>query len=339
MLEKLRQTWKSREFKTFALYGLLALTFIWVVIFAISPVAVSIMRQWSRSDVEMRSKLIFSLTERNFVQLLGEKRTSDIDSLFERIAEDEKVVAVGFCDAGGSWRYATRLMPASITSAEVARSDTDSYASFRANRRDVLVAAFPVANTGGHFVVLNDLSFAQQRGAEVRRYFAAILAILILGLAIAATTLVFLYIRGWVVRVRRTLLDGRHAEGDAPQYGPFEQEIRLLLHQLEYGRKGFEEDHIEWDASVLRRLVEDELSGTEVLVVSNREPYIHNYGKNGIEIQLPASGLVSALEPVMRACGGTWIAHGSGSADRDVVDQGDKIAVPPGHASHACRSI
>ena len=40
----------------------------------------------------------------------------------------------------------------------------------------------------------------------------------------------------------------------------------------------------------------------------------------GIEVKRPASGLVTAVEPVMRACSGTWIAHGSGSADREVVD-------------------
>ena len=51
-----------------------------------------------------------------------------------------------------------------------------------------------------------------------------------------------------------------------------------------------------------------------------------------IEVQRPASGLVTALEPVMRACSGTWIAHGSGSADRDVVDAHDHVTVPPGQA-------
>ena len=64
-------------------------------------------------------------------------------------------------------------------------------------------------------------------------------------------------------------------------------------------------------------------------MVSNREPYIHNRDGDHISVQRPASGLVSALEPVMRACGGTWVAHGSGSADRDTVDANDHVAVPP----------
>ena len=68
-------------------------------------------------------------------------------------------------------------------------------------------------------------------------------------------------------------------------------------------------------------------------MVSNREPYIHNLDENGeMKVQRPASGLVSALEPVTRACGGTWIAHGSGSGDPRGGGQprpGDGAALEP----------
>jgi trehalose 6-phosphate synthase len=57
------------------------------------------------------------------------------------------------------------------------------------------------------------------------------------------------------------------------------------------------------------------LRDREVIVVSNREPYIHNKSNDStIKLQVPASGMVAALEPVMRACGGTWIAHGHSPA-------------------------
>ena len=68
-------------------------------------------------------------------------------------------------------------------------------------------------------------------------------------------------------------------------------------------------------------MLRSELRGNDVIVVSNREPYIHVRTPDGIRVQHPASGLVTALEPVMRACSGTWIAHGSGSADRETVDR------------------
>ncbi len=97
---------------------------------------------------------------------------------------------------------------------------------------------------------------------------------------------------------------------------------------------------VKWSPAALRRLLEDELPGADVVVVSNREPYIHNRAPDGsVSLQMPASGLVSALEPITRACGGTWIAHGSGSADADVVDEQDRIAVPPGDPSYALRRI
>src|SRR5688500_19186518 len=86
-------------------------------------------------------------------------------------------------------------------------------------------------------------------------------------------------------------------------------------------------------AAQLGSTLTDSLRGTRLIVVANREPYIHVRRKRtarglwnwmrgrketeGIEWTRPASGLVTALDPVMRACGGTWIAHGSGSADRE----------------------
>lgn len=41
----------------------------------------------------------------------------------------------------------------------------------------------------------------------------------------------------------------------------------------------------------------------------------------------------------MRACGGTWIAHGSGSADRETVDRRDHIRVPPNEPAYTLRRI
>ena len=79
-----------------------------------------------------------------------------------------------------------------------------------------------------------------------------------------------------------------------------------------------------WTPEALRAILHGELRGQEVIVVSNREPYIHVRRGRRDRVQRPASGLVTALEPIMRACSGTWIAHGSGSADRDVVDAHDR---------------
>ncbi|HSN16281.1 MAG TPA: trehalose-6-phosphate synthase, partial [Anaeromyxobacteraceae bacterium] len=95
----------------------------------------------------------------------------------------------------------------------------------------------------------------------------------------------------------------------------------------------------DWTPATLQAILHEELRGHEVLVVSNREPYIHVRAPEGIRVQRPASGLVTALEPVMRACSGTWIAHGSGSADREVVDARDRIGVPSRDPAYQLRRV
>ena len=79
----------------------------------------------------------------------------------------------------------------------------------------------------------------------------------------------------------------------------------------------------------LRELVQEKLRDYLFIVVSNREPYVHTFSGREIKCQKPPSGLTMALDPVMQACGGTWIAHGSGDADAHVVDKDNKVMVPP----------
>jgi trehalose 6-phosphate synthase len=344
MLEKLRHAWTSRGARTIAGYGAIAMVFTMLVILAATPFATSFMQQWSRADIEVRSRLIFNLTHDNLERLLAEKEGGAITTLLERIAEDERVLAVGFCNRSGVLLYSTKFMPATFSCEQVARTDTESFSTFRADGRDLIIGSFPLAvpGAGGHLVILHDLGFAEHRGTEIRRYFSAVLAIIILATVLAAAVVSVFFIRGLISRLRRTLVGARSGKFlvvPGAEHGPFEREVRQLLHQLDVNRSNIEADRTTWDASALRRLMESELAGTEVIVVSNREPYIHNRGAKDIEIQLPASGLVSALEPVMRACGGTWIAHGSGSADAEVVDIQDHIRVPPEAPSYTLRRV
>ncbi len=94
-----------------------------------------------------------------------------------------------------------------------------------------------------------------------------------------------------------------------------------------------------WNKNNLKDVVRDKIGEHKFIVVSSREPYIHTYTERGIQAFTPASGMTTALSPVMRACGGTWIAHGSGDADKDVVDAKDHVAVPPDNPSFTLRRI
>ena len=98
----------------------------------------------------------------------------------------------------------------------------------------------------------------------------------------------------------------------------------------------------EWSRDRLVSLLKERLSGLRVVVVANREPYIHNrVAGPGSDITWirPASGLVTALDPIMRATGGVWIAHGSGSADRESADERGRLPVPPHKPSYTLRRI
>jgi trehalose 6-phosphate synthase len=93
-----------------------------------------------------------------------------------------------------------------------------------------------------------------------------------------------------------------------------------------------------WTPERLRVSVQSKLRGS-LYIVSNREPYMHvRRGKN-VEAFVPASGLVTALEPILRACDGTWIAHGSGDADREAVDEHDRLRVPPDKPEYTLRRV
>lgn len=123
-----------------------------------------------------------------------------------------------------------------------------------------------------------------------------------------------------VTSIRRSLLEARSTASE---------EARLRLEKLDSP----------WTAQRLKEFLKDILKGRSIYMVSNREPYIHTKNGGKISYFLPASGLATAIEPVMRACGGVWIAHGSGDADKLVVDKFDSIKVPPDEPKYTLKRV
>ena len=114
---------------------------------------------------------------------------------------------------------------------------------------------------------------------------------------------------------------------------------RKVLREFEKNGQSVDAALVTWSPETLRKILAEDLPDAQVIVVSNREPYIHNEKNGEVELVVPASGLVSALEPITRACGGTWIAYGGGSADRAVVDRNDRIQVPPDNPTYTLRRV
>jgi trehalose 6-phosphate synthase len=94
-----------------------------------------------------------------------------------------------------------------------------------------------------------------------------------------------------------------------------------------------------WTPERLNEEMKQVLQNKKLIVVSNREPYMHIRSGREIKCITPASGMVTALEPILKACGGLWIASGSGDADRETVDENDKVQVPPYEGKYTLRRV
>ncbi|MEN6463953.1 MAG: trehalose-6-phosphate synthase [Syntrophaceae bacterium] len=131
------------------------------------------------------------------------------------------------------------------------------------------------------------------------------------------------------------------------ELGLLASEVEQVALQLRVARKSIIEEAQEkveknglWTEGRLRELVQARFGESSLIVVSNREPYLHVVREDGeAECTWPASGVVTAIDPVMRACGGTWIAHGSGNADRQFVNSRDKLGAPPGNEQYILKRV
>jgi trehalose 6-phosphate synthase len=325
-------------------YGLAALLIVVAIILLIPPFAASLIQQWSRSDVESRSVLAFNSALDEFTALLNQHDSKKIVALFERMSLDEQLLAVGFCDEGGTLLYRTKAMPKTFACKEATLRKTPTFSTLRLGRLRLLVSSFPVESPAarGHVVLLHDLALVEQRTAEARIWTIIVLVGVVFLAAAFAALVAVLLARRWLQSLRRAIDDvrlGGSGAIEASEAPPFAQEFRHLLRDLQLTDLPVDGPDVDWSPAMLRLVLTQKLPGTEVIVVSNREPYIHNREGNEIILQTPASGLVAAIEPIMRACGGTWVAHGSGSADRETVDRFDRIRVPPDFPSYVLRRV
>jgi trehalose 6-phosphate synthase len=322
-------------------YLVIALVLTMVLGLLLAPYAGRIVEQWSRADVEARSRLVFHAIEPMIDRAVEEQTWSGLSTLFERVALDKRILAAGYCDASGVLIAQSPEMPASFSCEKIARADAESFSSIRVDARKILVAAFPmVANSGrSYFVILTDLSFADARSAQFLAFLLSALAGATLVLLFVGAVFAVMMLRNWTNSLRRTVEEIRQGRSEAtPSKATpaIDRELRRLLRESELVSVS---NQVDWNPKSLRDLLNNVLPGAEVLVVSNREPYIHNRAGDRIVVQSPASGLVSALEPVMRACGGIWIAHGSGSADQELVDASDRVRVPEGSPAYTLRRV
>lgn len=324
----------------------LSLRFIFPLIFVLSlvayllvPVVDNLTLQWFKRDLDLRAELIGRSVNAAMLNLDAARASSVIPGLFEDYTKDERLLAIGFCEEIGELSFKTSHFPKDL------HCQNQEGPIEKLIQGQVHVARIPssISSRPGNLIIVHDLSFVQRRSDSTRNYIIVFFLALALVISFLTVLIVQLSWRGWISSIRSLIKgDGIFtlmSFNSNPEINPIAKELRHLVRDLERERKIRDESQITWSPGTLKEILNKELSGDEILILSNREPYIHTRKDGKVDVQVPASGLVTALEPIMRACSGTWVAHGSGNADKEFVDKKDHVLVPPGNPSYRIRRV
>jgi trehalose 6-phosphate synthase len=313
-------------------------------------------RSWFESDLNLRSSLAVAAARQSLVQSWEGDGKRLTDSLSD-IARDERILGAAACSPVNAQLAATGFYPEEFScswlSHQIEREPGDLRSTWSTIRDladgRVQLSVVPLQAAGnilGQVVLVHDLSYMSRREATTRRFLFA--AFLVLSAAAAIATLLAgrLAWRDWTAAMRRALAvrgpgaAGLRGDGDGDErdFQPLMRDVRSLVDRL-VDERDREARGGTWSPQRLRATLTQYLQGERVVILANREPYVHDKTEGGVRVLHPASGLVTALEPVMRACSGVWVAHGSGSADRQTSDAKGRVMVPPGEESYMLRRV
>jgi len=316
-----------------------------LVAFIAVPYIDRVFAGWFRSDVELRSRLVMTSVEDSLADLLQNNELNRARAYLDRVAGDERLLGIVICGRLGEMLVQTALVPSIVACSPSDPSATVVHSMVQASFGPIEISRFPLTTPGGanyQVMFVHDLGYIGRRQTAARSVLLAFVVFAAAILAILGGLGVRLLLNRWIrlllgdIRSRRFLDDAESSRASAPVL----MRVREVLRELEVNQRQEIEFRENWTPQALQQVVREQLDGCRMLVVSNREPYIHNLGTDGRPVvQVPASGMVTAIEPIMRACSGTWIAHGSGAADRMVVDKSDRVQVPPEDPSYALRRV
>ena len=273
------------------------------------PVVDSFALRWFMRDLDTRAQLFGSTLEEPLAQAVGSKAWERVDAVLNRASRDERVYGMALCGPDNKVLRRTNSLPSSVDCDLIRNVQPGRGYSLGRGKGRLHITAVPVpaVGAGATLMIVHDMSFIDQRSEDTR--LGVLLLFTGLGIVLALITLLIAHMswRGWVAGVRAMLQgDGviRPFSQPRPELQPLVGDLRTMLRDLRNERRSHDVGAITWTPAALRSLLNDRLRGDEIIVVSNREPYIHVRGVNSTEVQRPASGLVTAVEPVMRACSG-----------------------------------
>jgi trehalose-6-phosphate synthase len=332
-----------------------------IVTFIVARNQVRTEKQGLRSDLERRAEILAESMQETVEPVLQKGSTTQLRRIVERFGNREHLAGVAIYDADGKVTAASSKLnsyaenlPAVFAKSEVEDRGIGQYDKI--GQSTMYSYALPLhrdSQVDGVLVLYHDAAYIEAQSSRIWRdaLWHAVVQVLLIIL------ITFLVIR-WtivapIIKVAQWMRDLRHGK-DVPFphrieesfLAPLSAEAAVLAQKLAEARTAAKEEaqlreagDSLWTAERLRVSIQRRLHGSTLFVVSNREPYEHVYGSKGVEARVPASGLVTALEPILCACDGTWIAHGSAEADRATVDANDRLRVPPDHPRYTLRRL
>ncbi len=339
---------------------------------AISVICVSLLyssyqlrteRRNLRNDLTRRAGTLAESLQDSIEAANGQTTNKNVQRIVARFGQREHLLGLVVYDRSGSVVATTsglpkyfQSLPAAAQRANKTNAGVNEFQS--ADSDSFHVYALPLhrgSEQSGALVVVHDTRYIDQRlNLSLRD---SLLTALIQTVLI--TSLAFLLVRTnltaplaktakWLNSLRADASGGSAALPKGEMFDQIHNEAKHLATALQSARAAAlaeaqlrDSQSSVWTAERLRVSLRRKLGDKPLFVVSNREPYMHRLSEKdrSIEVIVPASGLVTALEPVLLACNGTWIANGSGNADRLTVDADDRIQVPPDRPAYTLRRV
>jgi len=291
---------------------------------------------WNLEDVNAKTNILARSLE-NHLREVTYKNDEKLFALLEHLTEPNDVIGIALCN-GTELVTKSQFFPTSI----LCHGPIESHNHEALILRRVKIIPEKSLNLNSILIAYDKANIEKTSSHTKTELFFFLLFILALT---AFSTWVLVHLtRQTAVEFMTSLIRNRGTatyvkDKFNKDFIPVMKEVRTLVRELESDKKLREGSNLIWDSQSLKEVLVSKLAGDQVLVVANREPYIHNFVDNEIKVQVPASGLVTALEPVMRACSGIWFAHGSGSADKATVDESDKVWVPPENPQYQIKRL
>jgi trehalose 6-phosphate synthase len=316
-----------------------------------------------RVDLERRTAWLGTSMQLDLEQAMSAGKVDALAAALARLRQTDGALGLAvyspegrlLASAGPSDLFSA-LSPGIVESVTERRQETAAFG--HDGDRQWLEDAVPLHDEGGLsgvLVILEDAAYIRAEGAAVwQRSFLRIAAFVVL---IVGVTLVMVrwFLMEPIKRVaeRLRLLRMGHVDEVAvdggkelSMFSPLTQEVVNMAESLIEARASAAAEarlrdagEHQWTAERLAVHMRDHAGSSRIFVVSNREPYTHVRKGRETVCVVPPSGLVTALEPVLRACDGVWVAHGSGSADQANVDEFDRLRVPPDDPRYSLRRV